>query len=139
MSAVAHHVLSLLASRGFEEEDTLVFDGESMLVNAAQISSSGKTHKEFQLKLAEAVALHHHNFQVLEGIVLALHKLNGTGEFLERVSDMVESFLSLVGEWKQVFELGSPGLRMDDENMMERVLFLLKGLASGASEGHAVG
>lgn len=42
-----------------------------MLVDASALTTSRKTQIEFRLKLAEAVAVHHHKFEVLERIVFA--------------------------------------------------------------------
>lgn len=69
-SAVAHHVLHVLAQKCAAGADDLVFDGESMLVEAKELVAFGVNQVDFQLKLAEAVAIYHHNFEALERIVL---------------------------------------------------------------------
>lgn len=74
----------------------LLYDGKDMLPDEMEHvnESIGAIEQEFQLKLAEAVAVHHHNFEALERAVDALNKQESSPEMLVRAVKMVESFCS---------------------------------------------
>lgn len=97
----------------------------------------GKAQHEGQLKLSEAVAVHHLNFDVLEKVVLSLYKPTCSPDLLVRVVRMIEIFCCIVGETKKSFDAGSPGLTMSDATMMKALLLLMK-LSSVTPEAYTL-
>lgn len=51
---------------------------------------------------------------------------------------MLESFCPMIGHRKNSLELGSPGLYMEDEEMMETILSVEKVLATGKCNYHSM-
>lgn len=131
--AVAHQVLCRVADRKREDQSDLLFNGASMLEDASAFLRYCNTQIEFQLKLAEAVAVHQRNFGVLEAVILAFFEESKT-DFCERAASMLESFCSLCGSVKHAFDLGSPGMLMEDDYMMQRIFRLVKDLGDVANK-----
>lgn len=133
-SAVAHRILSTLGNQNGTEKCALSLHGDSLLVEVMSLAESGRRQIDFELKLAEAVAVHHREFECLENVVRALFEVERMSDYRERAMSMVENFCSLAGTRKKKSVLGSPGLRMEDEIMANSVLCLVKDLAGGASK-----
>lgn len=91
-ATVAHRVLSMSSDWGLKGGD-----GGSMLVDEEKLKTAGKTQNEFQLKFAEADAVHHQKFEVLERTVLALSKQDDPADFSEQMARMLQTYCSLAG------------------------------------------
>lgn len=130
-SAVAQNVLFTLADGDLGEED-LTLHGRSALADEMKQKSSatGEIDREFRLKLSEAVDVYHENFDILEKAVRYLCRTEKSSDVLSRAARMVESFFSLVGKPKPAFDMGAPGLRMEDEGTMVKVVSLVEKMAS---------
>lgn len=109
---MTQRVLVKLAESNRPEND-LSFSGTSALAHDAKHASiaTGKVDSEFRLRLSEAVAVHHHNFDVLEKAVLHMCDAEKSAGIFARAAVMIEIFCSLSGEPKSTFEAGAPGLR----------------------------
>lgn len=128
-SVVAQKVLFTAAHVRTDEND-LTFYGSRALANEMKDSSpatdGGEKEFRFRLRLSEAVAVHHQNFDVFEDAALNLCKMEKSEDVHARAASMAESFFSLLGEHKSTFEVGAPGLRMEDEGTMMKVLSLVE-------------